>query len=339
MSILATVDNVKEVSVTTGTSSFVLGGAVMGSQSWSAAYPSGGNVYYFASEVTLLGTPGKTWELGIGALSAGVLARTTILASSNGGAIARFPGPSTYVSSTIPLSALSGVIALPNGSTAVTQAPGDNTTQISTDAFVQAAVAAEAVLRSNADTSLQNQINALLSNYLTPINNTSASSDLSLGVGQSAFIKVSAGLTVPLHIATASGQVYEVSLNGQVVNSAAQAYLNPNNTNYGSVFFYREVYGADTTIGANAAAATVGILLSIGSAQFETLSRIFTNTVGKSAISMSGGSSTIHSYVGVMASEWQDTSTLWSSLGSISFGAQGTGTIAWTGTIFISRVA
>ena len=81
----------------------------MGSQSWSVAYPSGGNVYYFASEVTLLGTPGKTWELGIGALSAGVLARTTILASSNGGAIARFPGPSTYVSSTIPLSALSSI--------------------------------------------------------------------------------------------------------------------------------------------------------------------------------------------------------------------------------------
>jgi hypothetical protein len=80
-------DRVKETTTTTGTSSFVLGGAVTGYQDFSSAIGNANTTYY---AVYLLG--GTEWEVGIGtyATSGNTLARTTILASSNAGSIVTF---------------------------------------------------------------------------------------------------------------------------------------------------------------------------------------------------------------------------------------------------------
>lgn len=73
-------DRVKETSTTTGTSSYALAGAVAGFRSF-ASIGDGNATFYVA-------TDGVDWECGVGTYTAAgtVLARTTVLASSNAGA-------------------------------------------------------------------------------------------------------------------------------------------------------------------------------------------------------------------------------------------------------------
>lgn len=78
-------DRVKETSTTTGTGSLTLGGAVTGYQSFSSAIGNGNTTYY---AIYLDG--GSEWEVGLGTVSAGALARTTVYASSNGGSLVNF---------------------------------------------------------------------------------------------------------------------------------------------------------------------------------------------------------------------------------------------------------
>jgi hypothetical protein len=80
-------DRVKESTVTTGTSSFALDGAVTGYQAFSAAIGDGNTTYY-----AVYLDNSTEWEVGIGTYSSSgnTLARTTILASSNAGSIVTF---------------------------------------------------------------------------------------------------------------------------------------------------------------------------------------------------------------------------------------------------------
>jgi len=74
-----TADRVRETSTTTGTGTYTLAGAVNGFRAFSAVMSTSDTCYYFA-------TMGGGWEIGRGTLaSATTLARTEILASSNGG--------------------------------------------------------------------------------------------------------------------------------------------------------------------------------------------------------------------------------------------------------------
>jgi hypothetical protein len=77
-------DRVQETTVTTGTGTITLAGAVSGFQSFSAI--GDGNTTYYA----VVG--GTEWEVGIGTYTASgtVLSRDTILASSNGGSAVNF---------------------------------------------------------------------------------------------------------------------------------------------------------------------------------------------------------------------------------------------------------
>jgi len=73
---LVIADRVRETSTTTGTGTLTLDGAVSGYQSFSTAIGNSNTCYY---TITL----GSAWEVGIGTVSAGQLARTTVLKSSN----------------------------------------------------------------------------------------------------------------------------------------------------------------------------------------------------------------------------------------------------------------
>jgi hypothetical protein len=73
-------DRVRETTTTTGTGALTLAGAVTGFQTFSAAIGNGNTTYYAISR-----TGSSEWEVGIGTISAGVLTRTTVLASSNSG--------------------------------------------------------------------------------------------------------------------------------------------------------------------------------------------------------------------------------------------------------------
>jgi len=74
-------DRVQETTTTTGTGTLTLDGAVTGFQTFSSAIGNGNTTYYAIS------SNDPEFEVGIGTVAAGTLARTTILASSNGGSV------------------------------------------------------------------------------------------------------------------------------------------------------------------------------------------------------------------------------------------------------------
>ena len=72
-------DRVQETTSTEGTGTLTLDGAVEGFQTFSSAIGNTNTTYYAIS------SDSSEFEIGIGTVGAGTLARTTILASSNGG--------------------------------------------------------------------------------------------------------------------------------------------------------------------------------------------------------------------------------------------------------------
>jgi len=91
-------DRVRETTAVTGTSSAVLLGAVTGFQSF-AVIGNGNTCYY-----TIADQSGPNFEVGIGTYSTSgpTLARTTVLESSNGGALVPFPAGTKDVFVTYP---------------------------------------------------------------------------------------------------------------------------------------------------------------------------------------------------------------------------------------------
>jgi hypothetical protein len=89
-------DRVRETTTGTGTGNIALGGAVTGYQAFSTI--GNGNTTYY----TIAG--GSQWEVGIGTYtsSGNVLARTTVLSSSNGGALVNFSAGTKDVFVTYP---------------------------------------------------------------------------------------------------------------------------------------------------------------------------------------------------------------------------------------------
>ena len=70
-----------------------MGGAVTGYRAFSSVFTTGDTTHYVLSD-------GTNWEVGLGTLTTGTpwtMARTTILSSSNAGAVVNFPGPTTNV--------------------------------------------------------------------------------------------------------------------------------------------------------------------------------------------------------------------------------------------------
>lgn len=92
---LVIADRVRETSSTTGTGTLTLDGAVSGYQSFSTAIGNTNTCYY---TITL----GADWEVGLGTVSAGQLARTTVLKSSNAGAAVNFGAGTKDVFATYP---------------------------------------------------------------------------------------------------------------------------------------------------------------------------------------------------------------------------------------------
>lgn len=89
-------DRVRETSTTTGTGSYTLAGAVSGFRAFASVAVNADTVFYAA-------TGGADWEVGLGTFGTGnVLARTTILSSSNSGAAVNWPSGTREVFLTVP---------------------------------------------------------------------------------------------------------------------------------------------------------------------------------------------------------------------------------------------
>lgn len=72
-------DRVQETSTTSGTGTLTLSGAVLGFQTFSTAIGNGNTTFY-----TIYDSTAYVWEVGIGTVGAGTLARTTVLSNSSG---------------------------------------------------------------------------------------------------------------------------------------------------------------------------------------------------------------------------------------------------------------
>jgi hypothetical protein len=76
---LVVADRVQETSVTSGTGTLTLAGAVPGYQTFSGAIGNGNTTFYAIYDATA-----QVWEVGVGTVGAGTLARTTVLSNSSG---------------------------------------------------------------------------------------------------------------------------------------------------------------------------------------------------------------------------------------------------------------
>lgn len=95
---LVVADRVRETTTTTGTGTITLAGAVTGFQTF-AVIGNANTTYY-----TIAGQGTTQWEVGIGTYTASgtTLARTTVLASSNAGALVNFSAGTKDVFVTYP---------------------------------------------------------------------------------------------------------------------------------------------------------------------------------------------------------------------------------------------
>ena len=179
-------------------------------------------------------------------------------------------------------------------------------------------------------TKLTNLVNGFIN---SPIDNSSASSDVSLSIGQKAYVTANGATSIPLHIATASGQQYEIAMNGSSTYGPGTNYatLEPNNTTYSSAFTSRYLLANGASAFAYAGATNafdVGIPASPDSA----IIRAWTTTAAKRTQSQSQGQTTdVGNIEGDINSIWNDTTTTWASLGTLVV------PIAWTGTVTIER--
>jgi hypothetical protein len=165
---------------------------------------------------------------------------------------------------------------------------------------------------------------------------TNAISDYMLQVGEEAIIWFTDTTSVPLRIATQSGTYYEmdivVSSNvGTSGGTMAPIFLNPNNTTYSNAFSYVEIFRNDGVLGHNFFTYSA---FRMGWAIGDVRAYIINFTTHKSVkgIDMQTGTSdapVVHLY----ASQWNDLTTLWTSLGTITF-PQGT-----SGYILVRRLA
>lgn len=93
-------DRVRETSVTSGTGSITLAGAVTGYQTFDAVLNTADTTFY-----TIADQGGANWEVGIGTFTApATLARTSVLSSSNGGSAVNFGSGTKDVFISLPAS-------------------------------------------------------------------------------------------------------------------------------------------------------------------------------------------------------------------------------------------
>lgn len=173
-------------------------------------------------------------------------------------------------------------------------------------------------------------------NYFDPLVWVSGD-DLVLEVGQSAKITASAATSIPLHIACGDGQIYEIDISGTFTPAAAGAHtlLLFNNSTSGTNFTRLHVTDVGVTVSGNSLnVADTGFLLAFGSSILHSKSTLFVSTTYKCVETISRSRDTTNgNRISTIGNESQDTTTVWSSLGTITLPN------AWTGVINVRRVA
>lgn len=187
----------------------------------------------------------------------------------------------------------------------------------------------------------------ILLNPLTPlpiINNTGAASDITLAIGQICYIDIVAATSCALHVATGDHQKYELLGEYQGTGSTASpGILTPNNTTYTN-FFIGDVSVIQSGTTGGSSAYYNGFLFSYAGAPVGVFARISTATQSKTLLGISSNVNSTGpvSYASYISAKWlatasssitTDTTTAWTSLGTLTF------PVATTGRTYVRRIA
>jgi len=152
---------------------------------------------------------------------------------------------------------------------------------------------------------------------------TNATEDYFLKVGEEAYISFSNVTQVPLHIATQDGTYYEMHIipsntGGTSGGTLGAVYLYPNNTTYSDAFYYaqffRSLYGFYSHHELYSA-YRIGFLISCITAWVTNRTQ-YKNVRGIYDIyGVSFDYPTSHAF----STDWRDTTTAWTSLGTVVF--------------------
>ena len=160
---------------------------------------------------------------------------------------------------------------------------------------------------------------------------TNASSDYNLSVGECAIINFTNATSVPLHIATQDGTVYEMFITpfnnaGTSGGSGNPAFLNPNNTTYSNAFDFAEVF---RNINTGSSMYDTYSAFRVGWSIYSAYIIITNKTTYKNVKGFCNiyGTSSDLGNISVYSCVWKDTTTVWSSLGTLIFPQSTTGQI------------
>jgi hypothetical protein len=166
---------------------------------------------------------------------------------------------------------------------------------------------------------------------------TNATSDYMLQVGEEAIINFTNATSVPLRIATQSGTYYECHLvcsntGGTTGAGNGDVFLNPNNTTYINAFVY-----ADLSRNSNFSSSGYFTYSSFRCGSVFSNSTFFitnfTQYKNLKGICDVYGVSTGYPALLIFTTDWRDTTTAWTSLGTITFPQ------ATSGYILVRRLA
>ena len=155
------------------------------------------------------------------------------------------------------------------------------------------------------------------------VNLTGATTDYELQVGQIAYISFTDATQVPLHIATPNNSYYELHVipsntGGTSGGTDGNVFLYPNNTTYSGAFYTARLTRDGSGFAHDCPQSSAFI---IGRA-FSAITAWITNrTQYKNVRALIDYYGISNSYPGLraMSSDWCDTTTEWTSLGTIVF--------------------
>ena len=178
---------------------------------------------------------------------------------------------------------------------------------------------------------------AIISEQNTPVA-WDGTNDRVLDVGQFTKDSFTSATSMPLHIACGDGQIYEMEIVGTYTPAAGStaSYLEPNNTTYASAFshFYTLFnYSATTVTPGGVAESFFSLDTALGTSIQSGSCVIFTSTANKKGYGFSKGETTTIEGASQFTVRWNDTTTVWSSLGTVIMPN------AWTGQIVVRRIA
>jgi hypothetical protein len=146
--------------------------------------------------------------------------------------------------------------------------------------------------------------------------------DVPLGIGQTAIYDVAASNPLLFRIATGNNQEYEITgdtdfIGGSTIGTSLK--LQPNNANTGAAAVVNHFVYANNTTNSVGFSTNDTFFLSQGNTLVKFRSRIMTRTTGKYATGDWLTRDALLWYFGTASSVWTDTTTAWTSLGTLTF--------------------